>query len=356
LPSFAASLLHDIKTYLTTDEPLISLSVTSFSDATLVGITIPHAVSDGMGAANFLQAWSSVQDGQPPKPVSGARDDVMAHIGKSEGKNDRVKFVLEDDQIHGLGLFAFLCRRAWDNLTQRKISTGHIYIPDKFMRHLRLQASEELGDRGRGEGATFVSDGDLITAWAARKVLATFNGPGSIVNMFDIRARLTDCFSSDASYLHNAFLPYVTLLSSKEARQSNTQVAIRIRQSLIDQSTQVQVQSLIRLTRKWLASLGSLPLFARWNSRVVSFSNWGKANFFATPNFRSAISPAKDGLCHASGIRQGCPTMVMATLTGVKMRDTLVIYGKDQWGNYWLRAYLRPETWLLIQQEFDEFI
>jgi hypothetical protein len=98
-----------------------------------------------------------------------------------------------------------------------------------------------------------------------------------------------------------------------------------------------------------------MPLFVKWDTRVIACTNWTKAKFFEGPDFGSAVEDT--AVKHSGGNEpKGKPVMVMGTTTSVddNPRDTFIIYGRDPGGNYWIHAYLREETWRLIQLELED--
>lgn len=345
-----STLPNNIKHYLTTDEPLLCLRVTSFTNSTLVAITFPHSITDAMGTADILKAWSSVLRGESVKSVLGARDDVLAGTGTKFDEKAKGKFVFEDHQARGLGLLSFLMRHTWDVLTRTNITARHIYLPASIIAYLRRRAEDDLRLASGNDKTPFISDGDIITAWGSKMVFSTTRNSGAIYNVFDMRSRLGGTFRSDVVYLQNAILPSVSILSSQEAQESVGRIALRIRQSVVEQTTETQVRRLMRIARGWFASLGSMPLFAGWDTRVVACTNWTKARFFEAPDFQPAVIKH-----HGEKEAKGKPVMVMGTTTSVNdnPRDTFIINGKGQLGNYWVHAYLREETWRLIELELE---
>ncbi|KAI0206675.1 hypothetical protein F4808DRAFT_466656 [Astrocystis sublimbata] len=367
--SIPSTLPNDIKHYLSTDEPLICLHINSFADGTLVSFTFPHSLADAMGAAKFLQAWTHVlRNGNAESldvQFEGAIDDVTASVGSD---NDEIarnnKFVLEDRQTKGFSLVAFLARYALDTLTQRNIETHHLYLPISFLSHLRKEAAQEweVTQGGQGQPMPFVSDGDLITAWGSRMVLSSSKGRGSaaICNVFDIRGRL-DCIKSKpnshrAAYIQNLILPSVSLLTPEEARNSSvSQIALRVRKAVLEQTTDAQVRGLMRIARTWLSSMGSMPLFMSWNtSRVIACTNWSKAGFLELADFGPAAIESKGD---AMGDHSVKPVAYWGTTLSVtdNPRDTFIVYGKDNDGDYMVHAYLRKETWELIRSELKSY-
>jgi hypothetical protein len=382
LRSFAVpdDLPNDIKHYWNTDQPLLCLHVTSFADATLVGFTFPHSLTDAMGTSGLLRAWSSVVAGKScnVRPPQGTWEDALGRVGTAYDKASLGRFVLEDQQTRRLALASFIGRYLWDVVTRRSIQTRHIYLPAKFMRHLRQQAEAELRGAGAGAGGQaqvpFVSDGDLILAWGSRMVMSSPSWKGCsavICNVFDLRGRLQGAFAEDSTgggpFLQNLILPATTVLPRREAATATVgQIAVAVREAIASQTTDEQARRLMRVAREWFASMGTMPLFARWDSRVIACTNWTKARFLEAADVGPAgVAGGRDrdrGPSRAqdsAGVpaRPGRPVMYWGTTLSKTdtPRDTFVIYGKDLVGNYWVHGYLRQETWDLIRRELDRF-
>ncbi|OHW97439.1 hypothetical protein CSPAE12_03883 [Colletotrichum incanum] len=366
-----ADLPNNIDHYWKTDQPLLSLHITSFANATLVGFTFPHSLSDAMGTSELLKAWSNVVAGKSclVKPLQGTHVDVLGDVGTNlDQKASRGEFVLERQQTRAFSLLSFIGRYIWDITTRRSIKTRHIYLPAKYMRHLRHGVEEEL-KRRNGGAVPFVSDGDLITAWGSRMVMSSSpwkNCSAVICNVFDLRGRLKNTFTPGSTYLQNLILPATTVLSKEEAATATTaQIALGLREAIVEQTEDVQARRLMRLARQWFASMGMMPLFARWDSRVIACTNWTKAKFLDAADFGPTAlvnsgkykSSSNSRKATTDGARPGRPVMYWGTTLSVtdSPRDTFVIYGKDAVGNYWVHAYLREETWDLIQRELLSF-
>lgn len=371
--SFAlpAGLPNDIKHYWNTDQPLLCLHVTSFADATLVGFTFPHSLSDAMGTSELFKAWANVVAGKSclVKPLQGTWDDVLDHVGTPvDAEASNGEFVLERQQTKGSALVSFIARYLWDVMTRRTIQTRHIYLPAEYMAHLRQGVEAELKKHNGGK-TPFVSDGDLITAWGSRMVMSSGpwrNRSAVICNVFDIRGRLGGAFAPGDPYLQNLILPATTVMSKEEAAAATTaQIALLLRRAITEQTSDAQARRLMRLAREWFTSMGMMPLFARSDSRVIACTNWTKAKFLDAADLGpvAVIGIGNREASHGmekttiDGARLGRPVMYWGTTLGVtdKPRDTFVIYGKDTGGNYWVHAYLRPETWNLIVKEFRHF-
>ncbi|OTA61600.1 hypothetical protein K449DRAFT_395664 [Hypoxylon sp. EC38] len=364
--SMPSSLPNDINHYLSTDEPLICLHISSFTDGTLVSLTFPHCLADVMGTADLLQAWARVlcvkDYGLVETHVGGARKDITESIGTADDMTaHNTAFALEKRQTTGLSLLAFTARYVLDVMLHRNIETHHIFLPAAFLSHLRQQAEMELRLQNdtKNRPVRFVSDGDLITAWGSRMILSSAPTKGSAVicNVFDMRKRLDFLKTSSyaASYIQNLILPSTTPLTAHEADNlSMPQIALKVRKAIEEQTSDAQVRSLMRIARTWFASLGMMPLFASWDTtRIIASTNWTKAHLLKCADF----TPAAITTCKKTCTNERNPMAFWGTTLSVNdnPRDTFVIYGKDDDGDYWVHAYLRKETWHLINTELDQF-
>ncbi|KAI8627728.1 hypothetical protein F5Y19DRAFT_441035 [Xylariaceae sp. FL1651] len=363
--SIPTTLPNDIKHYLSTDEPLVCLHITTFADGTLVSITFPHSLTDAMGTSSLIRAWAHVllQGGCESLDIhpEGMTNDILASVGSPSDKAaEDTKFVLEDQETRGLSLLALGARFAFDMFARRNIQTKIIYLPANFISHLRQQASKDLklGSGDEDGGVSFVSDGDIITAWGSRMILSSAPSRGSalICNVFDMRKRVDGIhWSPTAAYLQNLILPSTTALTADEATTlSVSQLAGRVRKAIVEQTTGPQVRSLMRIARSWFVSPGTMPLFASWDAiRAIFITNWAKARFLDQADFAPAVEREET--------RQGVGTLKPVAYWGTTLsvtdnpRDVFVIYGKDNDGDYWVHGYLRAETWELIQNELEGY-
>ncbi|KAH7325677.1 hypothetical protein B0I35DRAFT_405038 [Stachybotrys elegans] len=337
--SMRAPLLED---YTNSDKPLITLSVTSFEDATIVSVTFPHCLVDGMGFAELREHLV--------KPVADSNKHVLESMVATEAA--KKKYVLEDKQLRGLSLVILLARLAWDALVGVPAEAYELHLTSAFIKYLRQKAESEISNDKVDGKAQFISDGDIITAWGSQMAFlsATSNGSTTIYNVFDLRTRLPAEFvEPDTQYLENMVLPAATLLAREETKEASLgKIALRIRQSIIEQTPPTQIPSLLRLTKRWLLGFGTWPAFASWDSNLILWTNWTKAKFLETADFGPAVGDGK-GECRPSTF-WGFPF-----LPGPKPGNTWIIYGRDARGNYRLQSALREPTVQRIKQDFAEF-
>ncbi|KGO75957.1 Transferase [Penicillium italicum] len=350
----------DIEHYYTTDEPLIALHVTSFTDATLVSITFPHSVCDVMGTAELLRAWSTILAGQYDcvPALHGASQDVVANVGTSEDEKAEKPYLLEHRQIKGLSLLSFIVRFVWDLLTRRNVQSRTIFLPARYLSNMRETAERQLPVDPQTGNAPFLSDGDLITAWGSQMVMSSSprKKPAIICNVFDIRRRLKNVFTPGGAYLQNLILPASVLLSAQEKSNiSLGQIALHLRQAIIEQTTDSQARRLMRVMKASIKSTGVMPLFGDSASRIIAFTNWSTAKLAESAKFSPAVTVNHHTL--SPTVRKSSCVSYWGTTIGKSdnPRDTFVIFGKDDNDNYWVHAYLRAETWDLIDTEFSRY-
>jgi hypothetical protein len=240
--------------YFSTDEPLISLHIASFANATLVSISHPHTALDAMGTSELIRAWSSVlEDRLDYVPtVLGAREDVMGTVGTILDEKAQSPYFLQDKQIKGLSKLAFVIRLGWELLTSKKTDVRTIFLPAKFMSQLRQKTQDQLSFGSSSEYSMFLSDGDLITVWLSRMIISSCSKKRSttICLACDLRSRLKDTFTPGGSYLQNLVLLLSVFLPAEEVSTlSIGQIVFRLRQAIVEQATDMQARSLMRVLK-----------------------------------------------------------------------------------------------------------
>ena len=367
----------DMKEYFTTDQPLTSLHITSFEDATLASLSIPHLATDAMGMAALVRAWSNTLAGHPDRVPTflGAREDVLETVGTSSDEKAKTPYALEDKQLRGLTLLTSCLRIGWDVFT-RKIQSRTIFFPAEYVSLLRQRAQEQLGFASDPENTPFLSDGDLITAWISHMVMSSRSKkrkPVIIFNALDMRSRLDNIVASKGgSYLQNLVMPCFTFFPATEISDPTSfgQTALRFRQSIIEQSTDTQLRSFMRVLKTSYGSTGFPPFFGSSDAALIGFSNWAKAGFLEAMDFGPAVISSRDGAVPAtasdvasdddgSQITVGPGTCVAywgsALNEHYSKGDSFINYGKDRDGGYRVQAWVREETLDLIQEEFRRY-
>jgi hypothetical protein len=345
-----------IDDFVYSDEPQLAIHVTSFSDATLIGILFPHTMTDAMGIAGLVSALSLILAGRESDvPVlREPTEDVLKDVGTPGDSSANEPYLLADRKFGVFSGIRFGLNYAWDMFWEPKMETHIGFLPAHFMKKLRAAAEADLLRDPQGEKPSFLSDGDILTAWGSLMIMSSAPRPrpAIILNVLNMRGRLNSVCKSDETFIQNLTANANTLLSAKEVEVGSVgSVAAKLRSTLTRQITEPQVRAIIKESRAAYASTGNPPMFGDPTARLVVVTNWHKAKIFeavdfspavvneAIPSQKGAIRPGCLAYHHASSLKENMP-----------VRHFLNIIGKDPEGNYWIGGSMLPETW----QKFKE--
>ena len=327
------------------DIPQLSLHITSFNDATLVALTWPHTLMDVMGQQALLRGWSLVLAGRDAEVPAflGAREDALLSAPDEKQEEYRPKRLL------GFAMFMFALRFIIGLLFNRVVETRTIFLPKKAVAELRRQAQDDLS----GE---FVSEGDVLTAWATRAVAASMPPrPISVLHALNLRFRLPSLIEAPGVFVQNMAVSAFSLFTPELLRGPLGPIALENRRHLMEQTTEPQLLALLRdLRRDYSPGGDTTVLCGESNALLMPFTNWTRANVYQAADFSAAvvragegdsrINPAGTMVYHHAGAMRQNPTM----------RNVVVIHGKDHGDNYWLTGLLLPAAWVKIEEEIQK--
>ncbi|KAF5844104.1 hypothetical protein GGP41_010183 [Bipolaris sorokiniana] len=364
-----------IEDLLSGDVPQISVHITSFTNATLVGLSWPHTLMDVMGQAAFLQAWSTLLAGREAEvpPVLGAREDTLAAL--TDGATSAVEeYVLKSKQLKGLSLVKFGARFAWDMLTGPKPVTKTIYLPKSVMGKLRVRAEADLftssdndndnDDTMREKEKPFISDGDIITAFTLHCIASSLPTPRPLtaLHAMNARFRLPSLIDAKGVFLSNMLIPGFTFLGPAVSTGPLGQTALHNRQRLLEQATEAQVLASLREQR--ISGDPSTLLYSDPDALLVPFTDWTKAKFFSVIDFSPAVIRAGggDGNGEESGNDgkrynpPGTPVFHHASSRRPNPTARLLVHilGRDHGGGYWLTLTMSPGAWEKVEKGLKE--
>ncbi|PVH91151.1 hypothetical protein DM02DRAFT_546360 [Periconia macrospinosa] len=340
------------------DTPQLSLHITSFNDATLVGLSWPHALMDVMGQQALLRGWSLVLAGRESEvpPMLGAREDVLCAAADAPVEKEE-EFMLAQKQLRGWGMLKFGLRFAWDMLWNQVVETRTIFLPKRVVAELRRQAQGDLAAQDEGEDKPFISEGDVLTAWAIRAVASSMSQPRpvTVLHALNARFRLSSLAQASGVYVQNMAVAAFTFLSSEIAKGSLGSIALENRRHLMEHSTEAQVLAFLRTLRRE-SKPGSDPALVcgEPDALLIPFTNWTRADLFKTADFSPALvragemgqsrsnPPGTMVFHHAQSMRRG-PTV----------RNVVVVLGKDHGDNYWLTGILPSQVWAKVEEDIN---
>ncbi|KAJ5109671.1 hypothetical protein N7532_002316 [Penicillium argentinense] len=343
------------------NEPMISMHVTSFIDATLVAMAWPHLLMDAMGGQALLKGWSSVLAGREDEVpnVLGAREDICRHPLITGADDSLEELAAERKRLEGSGLFIFMLRFLWDKFWNSKRERRVIFIPKDAFARLKVKTLHEVLEATCDlEKAPFVSDSDILTAWITKSFAASepSQRPVTVLNLMNGRFRLPLLAQSAGVFIQNIVLGTYTFLSGKVGSESVGSIALQHRQHFTEQATETQAMALLRqIFHDKDAGREPRLLFGESNSVPIIFNNLLKAKIMTMAEFGPAV------------VRQGEPdkarnnplgTMVNYYNEGVGPGyvgyNIFVMLGQDHAGNYWLMGTLLPRAWAKIEQAVKE--
>ena len=355
--------------YLQGDEPQIALRVVNFKDGTLVSLVFLHTLSDMMGFASLLKAWSLAVGGKLDQvpPFLGFRDDPMAGLYEAEPSKP---YLLADRQLSGWRLFVWGIRFLIESWWCPPLESRTICFPEELVLALRKTAKNDL-IQSAGQGnkeVPFISDGDIITALVTRMACEELKKPSSrsvtTILGVDSRTRAPSIFRQDAAYVQNAAVGAFSFDTASEIlRKPLGLLALKYRNDLIAQLELDQVIGLCRLNRQNLQKTGNAVMFGDTSTVLAVVSSWSKARCFDIVNFRPAIIPPPDRETSREGSLEkggnyGHPAYWHLQALGTPRFSPTIfgVIGRDAKGNMWLTGDLRPSVWPVFKGYMNKIL
>ncbi|TVY80892.1 Transcriptional regulator sdnM, partial [Lachnellula suecica] len=327
--------------FLYSDRPQLSLHITSFNDATLVALLWPHTLMDAMGQQALLKGWSLVLAGREAEvlPLLGARVDAMSASVGEEGEGYR----MAGKALKGWRMLKFGLRFGWGVVWGAAPETRSIFLPGSTVANLRLQAQRDI------EKDAFVSDNDILTAWATRAIASSVPQarPVTVLNVVNARLRLPSLLDAPGVFVQNMAVPAFTCLSADTvAARSLGTIALENRRQLMEQASRSQIVAFLQwLQGKPKAEQDPSFVCGETDAILIPVTNWERANFYQAIDFSAAV--VKPGYV---GERNNPPGSIVyhhasSMRVSAAVRNVLVVVGKDFGGGYWMTGIFSPATW-----------
>lgn len=328
--------------FLANDTPQLSLHVTSFNDATLVGLSWPHTLMDALGQQALLRGWSLVLAGRESEVPDflGAREDALCAGPDEKQEEYRPK------RLQGFAMFQFGLRFVAGLLWNRVVETRTIFLPKKAVAELRKQAQEDLS----GE---FVSEGDVLTAWATRAVASSMPPrPITVLHALNLRFRIPSLIEAPGVFVQNMAVSAFSFFTPELLRGPLGPIALENRRHLMEQTTEPQLLALLREMRKtYTPGSDTTLLCGESNALLMPFTNWTRANVYQAADFSSAVVRAGEGESRSNPAGTIVYHHVNSMRQNPTMRNVVVVHGKDHDDHYWLTGLLLPAAWAKIEEE-----
>nr|POF04446.1 hypothetical protein CFP56_55927 [Quercus suber] len=346
-----------LQDFLQGDIPQLSLYITSFEDATLVALSFPHTLTDAMGQGALLRAWSLVLAGQASDvpALVGARHDAICE--SLDSCTAMEPFVLGSKQLGMVGMLKLGLYFAGDLLRDwwmGDVRVKPIFLAQKTMDVLRQRARSEAC-AASGDDKAFVSDGDVLAAWAAHAVASSlpYPRPVTILQALNARFRLSSMVNAAGVYVQNSnTYAFTSLPTATMAKSSLGHLALEVRRQLTEQATEGQILAHLSHVRQRLSQgKGTLVLPGPSDAVFVLMTNWARAAMFTAADFSAAVVQIGD---EGSARKNPPGTIVYHDMQAIGSRhyaNVFAVLGKDHNGNYWLLGSLRPATWAVLEAD-----
>lgn len=145
------------------DAPLLYIHIALFSDATVIGMSCPHSVSDQFGVSKIIKAWLGLVKGEAPPTIKGYDNDIFDN-GKLYADYP-VEEVFRKGRIRvRRRLEYFLCVLGLvpDLIMNPKEDAYTLFFPRPMVQALREKHAKTLTDKyGSDPGLT---NGDIVSS------------------------------------------------------------------------------------------------------------------------------------------------------------------------------------------------
>ncbi|KAL5337941.1 hypothetical protein BJX70DRAFT_368081 [Aspergillus crustosus] len=343
--------------FIYSDTPQISLHITSFNDATLVGLSFPHTLMDAMSQRALLQAWSLVLAKKESKvpPLLGAKEDAICAAIEAETDETKQVFKLERMRLRGWSMFTFALRFAWAIFWNPTVETKTIFLPREAISALKHQAQQDIPLTDQ----QLLSINDVLGAWVVHAIATSLPQPRpvTLLNAVNARARLPSLSQSPGVYIQNMVLAAFTFLSPADTTTDSLgSIALKNRQHLTTQLTAPQVFATLReLNTEARKSGNPQVLCGESDALLVPFTNWTHAAIIHAADFGPAV--VRVGEVSGQSRRNPAGTMVFHHASAMRqspfVRNVLVVFGRDFGGGYWLSGSFLPATWRKVEEEME---
>ncbi|KAK2036537.1 hypothetical protein LZ31DRAFT_536250 [Colletotrichum somersetense] len=350
-----------IDDYVRLDIPLISLHVINYADATLVTLTWPHALTDGMGWIGVVKNWCKILAGAKDEieDLAGLHEDPLTKMDTDNSLGDQ-PFDLDDKRLQGLRLLMFFIRSLAAWIFTPKTHHRGIFIPARLFAHIKQQTQQQQDVlfKDDPDNKPFISNGDILASWLIRLACSKMFTPSNrslvIMGAFDLRSRLQKLLEPRAVYAQNLLAWSFTFVSLWDVLTAPlSRFALHIRQSIKLQTSESQVDTAVRRNLESISKTGTIPLYADSNSILVVVSNLSRLRWHDVFDFRQAV--VNEGLGKRVAT-VGLPVwQIGCSESADSFAITFQINGVDLDGNYWAEAILPDYAWQDIQRQLLEW-
>ncbi|KAJ5631782.1 BCL5p [Penicillium longicatenatum] len=229
------------------DLPLLLVHITKYTDATIVSMNLPHAVSDQMGIGSLITAWTQVMKGETPaeflKLEPGALDGLR-NLSEKELRKKRT-FRITTKLERARAILSFLP----DLILNPKEIRQTLFLPISLIEELRDRHTQDLKNR-YGDKAVVLTSGDIVTslltkfAYIGRKTSRNV----TITTVINGRGRCP-AVPADKPYLHNCTC-YAVVHTPNPDKVSLAELAYRHRLGVLEGLKSENIERSLAITKE----------------------------------------------------------------------------------------------------------
>ena len=332
--------------------PIMSFHVTTFKDATTIGILWPHNLMDAAGQLALIQCWSLIINGKGKfvPPVIGAKKDILDALDTT--LDPQKKALFEQKRMRNIKKLLFILNFLLTRYRNPLSETRMMYVPKSALAALQKEAEE-------GRNGQDISVNDLFVAWATKIITSARSSPKAVtmIHLLNARGRLPLVDSQKGVFLQNMVaLAYTFVSKDQIANSSVGQIALENRQQLAKQANPEELSLFLRRTRADSKAQKTPHLICGDNpfSAPIFFNNLTSASPAKAAHFGGALLKVGD----QSKTRLNEPGMAILFLHQgvngyVKLSESFYVFNKTLGGDYWLMATVSKRAWKKFDEELE---
>ncbi|EGY16602.1 hypothetical protein VD0002_g4359 [Verticillium dahliae] len=189
------------------DAPILYVHIRTFTDATVIAISMLHVFGDQLGLANIVKAWMGILDGKTPPPFVGYDEEVLPHDKAFADFPKQDTYRKGRIRVRRFGEYALVLLGFILELILHGEESHIIFFPLKMVESLRERTSKELEQKHGADPG--LSHADILTGILTKFAHMYKTSPVtiSLSQTVNLRGRVPQLLSpARDGYIHNALI------------------------------------------------------------------------------------------------------------------------------------------------------
>ncbi|KAG8810791.1 hypothetical protein FRC17_002782 [Serendipita sp. 399] len=335
---------RSVKDYLEKDIPLLQLQLTTFEDASILGLTFPHVLCDAHGIRHIALALSRLLKGEEVLPMK--EGDPFERYMHNNNNNKEMSPPKAPPNYKVLGIaqtVVLIIYMIWNYLwtLNANAQSRLFYIPAADVKRLKAEAMADLKRERPDDKDAWVSTSDTIGAFFIKNahISSTSKKRLSVSIVVNLRNYLPNVVPSP--YLHNAVASVIVAPTpiAEVAKKSLGEIAYLIRQSLRAGTHQDAAEGWVRWT---LANFGKPMVFFDSTGKYNVITNWREMKLMDI-DFSGGLSSSSSS--DSKGQKVNCVYGYANSFQPWSVTDSFALFHDDPRGGMWAGGYLPKSVW-----------